>query len=57
MVTGGGSGSGSSNTDVEVEDFERGLQIVRRVLRELRVAPSRVIIQRTPEQVIHKVYD
>ncbi len=56
-VTGGGTGSGSSNIDVEVEDLERGLQVVRRVLRELRVAASTVIVQRTPEHVVHKVYD
>ena len=56
-VTGGGSGSGSSNIDVEVEDLERGLQVVRRVLSELGVGPSTVIIQRTPEHVVHKVYD
>ena len=56
-VSGGGSGSGSSNIDVELVDLERGLQLVRRVLRELGVAPSTVIIQRTPEHVVHKVYD
>jgi hypothetical protein len=56
-VTGGGSGSGSSNIDVELRDLERGLPIVRRVLQELGVARSTVIIERTPGQVVHNVYD
>ena len=56
-VSGGGSGSGRSNIDVELVDLERGLQLVRRVLRELRVAPSTVIIQRTAEHAVHNVYD
>lgn len=42
-VTGGGSGMGKSNIDVEVSDLEAGLALVRRVLRDLKVAASTVI--------------
>jgi hypothetical protein len=42
-VTGAGSGLGISNIDVEVNELEAGLALVRRVLRELNVAPSTVI--------------
>jgi hypothetical protein len=56
-VTGGGSGLGGSNIDIELSDLERGLPIVRQVLRDLQVAPSTVIIQRTPEHAVYKVYD
>lgn len=56
-VTGGGSGPGSSNIDVEVNDLERGLALVRKVLRDLQVARSTTIIQRTPGFAVHRVYD
>jgi hypothetical protein len=42
-VTGAGSGLGISNIDIEVTDLHAGLALVRRVLRELKVAPSTVI--------------
>ena len=42
-VTGAGSGLGVSNIDLEVNDLQAGLALVRRVLRELNVAPSTVI--------------
>ena len=56
-VTGGGTGSDSSNIDIELTDAARGLPLVRRVLQELGVASSTVIIQRTPEHIVHRVYD
>ena len=39
-VTGGGSGMGRSTIDVEVSDLEAGLELVRRVRRDLKVAAS-----------------
>ena len=56
-VTGGGSGGDSSNIDIEVNDLERGLPFVQKILRELNVAPSTVIIQYTPQKIVHKVYE
>eukprot|EP01031_Cornospumella_fuschlensis_P019507 gene19507-23906_t len=44
-VTGGGSGRGISNIDVEVTDPERGLAVIREVLRRLGVARSTIIRQ------------
>jgi hypothetical protein len=42
-VTGAGAGLGVSNIDIEVNDLQAGLALVRRVLRELNVAPSTVV--------------
>ena len=56
-VTGGGDGLGKSNVDVEVTNLSEGLAIIRRVLQELRVAPSTVINQYEPERIIHRVYE
>lgn len=55
-VAGGGSGKGIANIDVEVNDAERGLELIRRVLRDLGVAPSTVIWQGQPVEVMHAVY-
>jgi hypothetical protein len=49
-VTGGGSGMGKSNIDVEVSDLETGLALVRRVLRDLKVAASTVIYAQQGDQ-------
>jgi hypothetical protein len=49
-VTGGGSGMGKSNIDVEVSDLEAGLALVRRVLRDLKVAASTVIYAQQGDQ-------
>jgi hypothetical protein len=43
VVTGGGSGPDTCNIDVEVADFDAGLALVRKVLKELNVAPSTII--------------
>ena len=56
-VTGGGTGMGTSNIDVEVTDVDAGLTMIRKVLRELAVAPSTQIVQREPETITHSVYE
>ncbi|QIF04175.1 hypothetical protein [Roseimicrobium sp. ORNL1] len=48
-VTGGGSGGGICNIDVEVKDAKRGLAVIRKVLRKLKVARSTRIHQTEPE--------
>ncbi len=55
-VTGGGGGSGKSIIDVEVADLERGLDLIRSVLRGLSVARSTVINQYEPARAVHPVY-
>lgn len=55
-VTGGGSGMGIVNVDVEVTDAERGLALIRRVLRDLGVAKSTVVNQYEPEKKVHPIY-
>jgi hypothetical protein len=49
-VTGAGGGMGNSNIDVEVSDLEAGLSVVRRVLRDLKVAASTVIYAHQGDQ-------
>lgn len=56
-VTGGGSGSGSSNIDVEVQDLEKGLKVIRKVLQDIGVANSTVINQYQPIKVTYAVYE
>jgi hypothetical protein len=56
-VTGGGSGMGISNIDVEASDPERGLVVIRQVLRDLGVAPSTIIRQSGSPSLRHRVYD
>ena len=56
-VTGGGTGMGRTNIDVEVIDSQRGLALIREVLQHLAVAPSTVIRQCSPEEIMHSVYD
>ena len=56
-VTGGGAGMGCANIDVEVTDPQRGLALIRQILRDLQVAPSTVIQQYSPEEISHPVYD
>lgn len=56
-VTGGGSGMGISNIDVEIKDAERGLKLIREVLRDLGVAPSTVIRTSGSPSARHLVYD
>ena len=48
---------GTSNIDVEVTDVDAGLTMIRKVLRELAVAPSTQIVQREPETITHSVYE
>ncbi len=55
-VTGGGTGLGMCNIDVEVSDAERGLALIRAVLRELGVASSTRIYQGEPERKTLEVY-
>jgi len=56
-VTGGGSGMGRSNIDVEVTDIERGLSLLRKVLKSIGVAHSTTIKQYEPVTVVHQVYE
>lgn len=56
-VTGGGTGMGISNIDIEVNDPERGLMLIRQVLRDLGVAPSTIIRQSGSPSLRHRVYD
>jgi len=56
-VTGGGSGMGVANIDVEVIEAERGLALIRDVLRELGVAPNTIIRQDGSQSIEHRVYD
>lgn len=49
-VTGAGGGMGKSNIDVEVTDLQAGLALVRRVLRNLKVAASTVIYAHQGDQ-------
>ena len=56
-VTGGGSGMGIANIDVEVADPERGLALIREVLRNLGVAPSTIIRQSGSPYIEHSVYE
>jgi hypothetical protein len=55
-ITGGGTGMGKSNIDIEVTDAERGLVIIRDVLKRLGVAPSTIIRQSGSPAVCHFVY-
>jgi hypothetical protein len=63
-VTGGGAGMGKSNIDVEISDLEAGLALVRRVLRDLKVAASTVIYAQQGDQavgtgqiIVYRVYE
>lgn len=54
-VTGGGGGSETSNIDVELANLERGLEVIRRTLRELGCPESTEIRQYQPQRVIHRL--
>ena len=56
-VTGGGSGMGISNIDVEVTDPERGLILIREVLRDLGVASSTAVRQAGSPSIMHSLYE
>lgn len=55
-VTGGGSGGGICHIDVEVKQAKRGLALIRKVLRKLKVARSTRIHQTEPEPREFGVY-
>lgn len=58
-VTGGGAGSGVVIVEVEIEvekNLEKGLSVIRKVLRNLK-APKSTIIKRSKPSVIYNVYD
>lgn len=56
-VTGGGIGLGSANIDVEVTDPQRGLALIREVLRSFAIAPSATIRQSGSPSIDHPVYE
>lgn len=56
-VTGGGTGMGRSNIDIEVTDPQRGLALIREILRSVGVAPSTVIRQAGAPPIYYPVYE
>jgi len=56
-VTGGGSGMGTANIDVDVFDLEKGVALIRAVLKDIGVAPSTIINQYSPQRVVHHIYE
>lgn len=59
-VTGGGGGIRGSNIDIEIEDeqkFEQALELIRKVLRDLKVPAGTTITRYEPEKVVYPVYD
>jgi hypothetical protein len=54
-VTGGGGGPETCAIEVEVTDLEKGLEIIRRTLRELGCPASTEIHQHQPQHIVHKL--
>jgi hypothetical protein len=54
-VTGGGSGPETCNIDVEVSDLERGLEVIRGVLRKLGSPATTEIHQRSPRRALFRL--
>ncbi len=59
-VIGGGAGSGIVVIEVEIEsekNIDKGLSVIRKVLRNLEAPKSTVIKRSKPSEVIYNVYD